>query len=73
MPESLGVDELNRRFSSAPLPEEKADSANQLVQAIFGLAILVNRMCPAGREAALALTNLEQVKYWALAAVEGAR
>ncbi len=70
MPESLGMDELNRRFSPA---QASTAGGDQLVQAMLGVAILVNRMCPAGRETALALTHLEEVKHWALAAIAGAR
>lgn len=33
------------------------------------LANLVNELCPDGREKSLVLTNLEQAKFWASAAV----
>jgi hypothetical protein len=41
----------------------------ELSEACLKLATIIDDICPDGREKALSLTNLEQSKFWASAAV----
>ncbi len=49
--------------------QEGAQTHADLSEAFIQVAELVAGVCPDGRELALAMTNLEQAKMWASAAV----
>jgi hypothetical protein len=62
-------EDLHERFHyHAPSPEGVQKHA-ALSDAFTALAVVVNDVVPMGREQALALTALEQAKFWASAGV----
>ena len=64
-----GDSELSDRFQyHAPSPAG-VYKHGLLSDAFTELATLVRDTCPQGREQSLALTNLEQAKFWASAGV----
>jgi len=65
----LSQEEISDRFHyHAPSPEGIKIHA-ELSEAFTELATLVDIICPDGREKSLAITNLEQAKFWASAGV----
>ena len=58
----------NRFYYHSPSPLGVTRHA-ELSNAFFALAQIVLDVCPHGRERSLVLTNLEQAKFWASAAV----
>jgi hypothetical protein len=63
------MDDLERRFSAHVVTPEQAESIALVRSATLSLARTMADECPAGRELALALTNLEQALFWANAAI----
>lgn len=62
--------ELEHRFQFHPATtEQRQREHNQVRGACLMLAQQLDAILPAGREKALALTNLEQVMFWGNAAV----
>ena len=65
----LSPTEIHDRFHyHAPSPEGIKIHA-ELSGSFEALAALVEEICPDGREKSLAITNLEQAKFWASAGV----
>lgn len=63
-------DQVADRFAFHPATtEEKRDAHTSVRQHCAELAHYIVDNVPAGREQALALTNLEQVMHWANAAI----
>lgn len=61
--------DLENRFTYHP-PTEEQTSNYQLIRAIaYAYAVQLNEMCPDGREKTLAMTKLEEVVFWANAAI----
>jgi hypothetical protein len=71
MPAALfSVEDLDERFAAHPLEVEGAAERVESVRAgARALAEKVARVCPPGRELALALTALEEASFWANAAI----
>ncbi|MGW1352850.1 Acb2/Tad1 domain-containing protein [Streptomyces sp. NPDC002409] len=70
MPDAAAAEELLHRFTyHPPVTPERAAAHATARGACAGLAATIVDLCPAGRERALALTNLEQVMFWANAAI----
>lgn len=61
--------DLNRRFDYHRPDEEKARSHEAVRATCKELAYQLSETIPPGRELSLALTNLEQVMFWANAAI----
>lgn len=62
--------ELEHRFQFHPAnTEQRKRDHNSVRGACLMLAQQLDALLPAGREKALALTNLEQVMFWSNAAV----
>lgn len=58
--------ELKNRFHyHAPTTTERREAHDTVRAACYGLADMLNAKVPEGREKALAITNLEQVMFWA--------
>ena len=63
-----GEDIRNRFTYHAPSPEG-VDRHAALSDNFVSMAGLVDSICPDGREKSLAMTKLEEAKFWASAAV----
>lgn len=61
--------EIEDRFTYHPPTEEGKERHHVLSQCFVSLAELVESVCPEGREKSLALTKLEEAKFWASASV----
>lgn len=63
-------EEIRSRFRFYPADTQEKQALHASVRLRCGdLAEILNRQLPEGREKALAFTNLEQVMFWANAAV----
>ena len=63
-------DELDRRFNyHVPDTQAKRDAHTDVRRQCRHLAEVLNELVPDGREKALAVTKLEEVMFWANAAV----
>jgi hypothetical protein len=66
----LDIAELADRFTFHPATtKERQDQHASVREACATLADLLNGWVPEGREKSLALTNLEQVMFWANAGI----
>ena len=62
-------DIVNRFAFHAATTEEKRNEHGSVRQACWDLADFINAKVPEGREKALAMTKLEEVMFWANAAI----
>jgi hypothetical protein len=66
--------DIEHRFAfHAATTEEKRDEHTSVRQQCRALADFLNEHCPEGREKSLAITNLEEVMFWANAAIARAQ
>jgi hypothetical protein len=65
----MTVEEIQDRFRYYSPSIEGAARHAELSEAFASLAVLVDDICPDGREKSLVLTKLEEGKFWASAAV----
>ncbi|HEY2763390.1 MAG TPA: hypothetical protein VGJ13_05170 [Pseudonocardiaceae bacterium] len=66
----MGIPDLDNRFSyHAPLTEGRRHAHETVRQECRDLAGLLDGLLPDGREKSTAITNLEQVMFWANAAL----
>ena len=63
----------NRLAFHAATTEEKRDAHTSVRQNCRALADFINEKCPDGREKSLAITGLEEVMFWANAALARAK
>jgi hypothetical protein len=63
------TDGLAHRFTDHPVRPLEIAQMTEVRQRAFLLARTLTEMCPEGRELSLALTNLEQVMFWANAGI----
>ena len=62
--------ELEKRFSFHPATTEEKKQAHETIRnTCLRVSIDLNNQLPEGREKALALTHLEEVMFWANAAI----
>jgi len=61
--------DLEKRFMSHPVSEETARHIEYVRHACLDLAVDIDNMVPASREKSLAITNLEEVMFWANAGI----
>jgi hypothetical protein len=61
--------QIERNFRSYPVEEERDVKMKRVRDGCKFLADIINEFAPDGREKSLALTNLEQVMFWANAAI----
>lgn len=61
--------DLDRRFTFHPASREQANIYEVIRQDALEMAKGIDRLCPDGREKALAITHLEEVVFWANASV----
>ena len=67
--DSLGADELQRRFEHHPPRGDQADRYESLRRTARQFALQIDGGCPDSREKSLALTSLEQAVMWANASI----
>ena len=65
----MTLEEITEKFTYHKATPNGTISHHKLSAAFIQLAIAVDEICPDGREKALAITNLQQAKMWASAAV----
>jgi hypothetical protein len=66
----MSPDDITHRFAFHPATTEEKKAAHGSVRsACESLAHFVNEKCPDGREKSLAITKLEEVMFWANAAL----
>ena len=61
--------ELKNRFKHHPPDEHKIELHTAIRIKCFDLAMQITEYCPEGREQSLAITKLEEVMFWANAAI----
>lgn len=61
--------QIDRNYTSYPVGEKQNDDMSNIREGCKVMAQLINAACPDGREKSLALTNLEQVMFWANASI----
>ena len=62
-------EEIHDRFTYHPPSERGVQRHAKLTVGFVDLATVIDAVCPDGREKSLVMTNLEQAKFWASAAV----
>ncbi len=62
-------DQIETVFASHSVSEEQAAHMEIIRDMCRSLAFGINDFCPNGREKSLAITNLEQVMFWANAGI----
>lgn len=66
---TISEQEIQQRTTYHPPSPGGVERHRQLSMAAASFMAVVSEVCPEGREKALALTNIEQAKMWASAAV----
>ena len=61
--------QIDRNYTSYPVGGQQNEDMHNIREACKMLAQIINGGCPDGREKSLALTNLEQVMFWANASI----
>lgn len=61
--------ELGNRFEHHQVDQLAHANIVSVREACSGFALLINALVPEGREKSLAVTNLEQVMFWANAGI----
>lgn len=61
--------QIGRNFRSYLVNEDQEAEMSAIRNGCLALAATINEFAPDGREKSLALTNLEQVMFWANAAI----
>ena len=62
--------ELDSRFGYHKVSGDKMTRHESIRSVLREAAVTVNDLCPDGREKSLAVTHLEEVMFWADAAIE---
>ena len=66
---TFGGDEIENRFNYHPPSPGGVERHGELSAVYENLAHVIDRICPGGREKSLAMTKLEESKFWASASV----
>lgn len=67
------TEQINYNYSAHVLNEDMQTKAQRVREYAKDFAAFIDDNVPAGREQALALTNLEQVMFWANAGIARAK
>lgn len=65
----MTTSEIERRFTSHKVDEERGAKIDALRKAFINLALTVENLVPAGREQAIVLTKIEEASFFAVAGV----
>jgi hypothetical protein len=65
----MNVEDINNRFVYHAPTDERRKTHENIRMECMALAHFLNESLPEGREKSLAITNLEEVMFWANAAV----
>lgn len=65
--------DLANRFTYHPPTDGQPEQYEMIRQIAFAYANHLNEVCPDGREKTIAMTKLEEVVFWANAAIARAR
>lgn len=65
----MDTSDLTNRFTFHPSTPETADTYDSIRKAALGIALWLDDVLPESREKSLSITHLEEVVYWANAAV----
>jgi hypothetical protein len=65
----METQELEKRFTYHKLDVEQNNHCADIRQKAHELAILIDGLCPDSREKSVAITKLEEVVFWANAAI----
>lgn len=65
----MDKNDLQKRFTYHPATGLQPGFYGAIRAACFGLAELINALCPEGREKTIAVTKLEEVMFWANASI----
>ena len=65
----ISADEIERRFTYHPPSPERAELHRLVRNNLMAMAVALATALPEGREASLAITRLEEVMFWANAAI----
>lgn len=69
-PSGISATDLENRFKFHPATtREKQDEHTSVRQTAYRLAVFINDSVPDGREKSIAITKLEEVMFWANAAI----
>ena len=66
---AFSEDTLKHRFNYHKPTGNKAVYHQEIRNGCLDLALLINQKCPDSREQSLAITKLEEVMMWAMAAI----
>lgn len=69
MAEKNFVAQIERNFTSYPVGDEQSIAMESIREGCKVLGILIDAKCSNGREKSVALTHLEDVMFWANAAI----
>jgi hypothetical protein len=65
----MNIEELDKRFTYHAPKADQPKRYEQIRQNAYVLANLIEQTCPESREKSLAITKLEEVVFWANAAI----
>jgi len=63
------MENLNNRFKFHSVEKTEEEKMNNIRDLVLSVAENIDKLCPDGREKSLAITNLEQVMFWANASI----
>ncbi len=74
----MDLSDIRKRFGvhkiiSSSAEESRCKKIEAIANSCLALARILNKLCPEGRELALAITKLEEVSFWAQASISRSR
>jgi hypothetical protein len=73
-PQPISPEDIEHRFTNhPPIGPGVAEALDSVTELMIGTATELAGLLPSGREASLAITNLEQASMWAKAAIARAQ
>ena len=69
----MSAELIKRNFKSHKIDDTQKSQINNIEIKFIGLAEQIEYSCPNSRERSIAITKLEEVKFWATAAISRPR